>query len=244
MGYFIDLFYVYVFVFCLFTYSYNVNEELPGQTNFNPNSDDQLPYKRASRWNEIKNTLLSLFILIMAPVIAILLTVFVFQSYQVDGPSMETTLHNNDRLIVWKLPRTVSKITSNQYVPNRGDIIIFSEPGLGNFNEPDGSKQLVKRVIALPGERVVVKDGIVTVFNNEHPEGFEPDTTLPYGQETTIPFSSSEREEYVVGDTQLFVCGDNRTNSLDSRSFGPIETHQVVGKLVARIFPLGQAEIF
>ena len=200
--------------------------------------------KHPGRRAEIRNTLLSLFILLMAPVIAIMLTIFVFQSYQVDGPSMETTLHNADRLIVWKLPRTIARITNHQYIPNRGDIIIFSEPGLGNFEEEDGSKQLVKRVIALPGDRVTVKDGIITVYNADHPEGFQPDTTLPYGNEVAIPYSTSEQEEYIIGESQLFVCGDNRTNSLDSRTFGPINSDQVIGKLVARIFPLGQTKIF
>ncbi len=189
------------------------------------------------------NTLASIFILLMAPVIALLLTLFVFQSYQVDGPSMETTLQNDDRLIVWKLPRTWSRITQHQYVPNRGDIIIFSEPGLGNYNEPDGSKQLIKRVVALPGEKVVVKDGVLTVYNAAHPDGFQPDATLPYGANGHIPRTDNDGE-WVVGADQIFVCGDNRPNSMDSRIFGPIDTNQVVGKLVARILPLSKAERF
>lgn len=179
----------------------------------------------------------------MAPVIALMLTLFVFQSYQVDGPSMETTLQNNDRLIVWKLPRTWARITNHQYVPNRGDIIIFSEPGLGNYEEEDGSKQLVKRVIGLPGDKVVVKDGVITVYNTENPNGFQPDATMPYGANDHIPETDGEGT-YTLGANQLFVSGDNRPNSLDSRAFGPINTDQVVGKLVARILPLSNAEIF
>src|SRR5688572_26059349 len=62
-------------------------------------------------------------ILLIAPVVAVVLTAFVFQSYQVDGPSMTTTLYNNDRLIVWKLPKTWARITGNDYIPRRGDVV-------------------------------------------------------------------------------------------------------------------------
>ncbi len=203
-----------------------------------PNGADA-PTKR----RDIKNTIASILILLMAPIIALMLTLFVFQSYQVDGPSMETTLQNNDRLIVWKLPRTWARITNHQYVPNRGDIIIFREPGLGNYEEEDGGKQLVKRVIGLPGDKVVVQDGVITIYNTEHPNGFQPDATMQYGANGHIPETDNDGT-YVISANQLFVCGDNRPNSLDSRIFGPINTDQVVGKLVARILPLSNAEIF
>jgi signal peptidase I len=193
--------------------------------------------------SDLKNTLASILILCMAPIIAVLLTLFVFQSYQVDGPSMESTLHNNDRLIVWKAPRTMARVTGKQYVPNRGDVIIFSEPGLGNYDEPDGSKQLVKRVIGLPGDHIVVKNGSITIYNKANPAGFNPDTTLPYGKEHAMP-TTDDDVDVTLASNELFVCGDNRPNSLDSRMFGPIKTSQVVGKLVMRILPLSQTKIF
>ena len=198
---------------------------------------------RSKKESDFRSTIASVLILCMAPVIAVLLTLFVFQSYQVDGRSMETTLHDNDRLIVWKAPRTLARITGHQYVPNRGDVIIFSEPGLGNYDNPDGSKQLVKRVIGLPGERVVVKDGSITVYNKDFPDGFKPDATLAYGKEHTIPATAEDIDVTLASD-ELFVCGDNRPDSLDSRMFGPIKTNQVVGKLVVRILPLSQTKIF
>lgn len=231
------------------------SDQLGAESSTMPTSDPRVistltqnpiaPYDvdKHSKHSDIKNTIASVFILLMAPIIALMLTLFVFQSYQVDGPSMETTLQNNDRLIVWKLPRTWAKLTNHQYVPNRGDIIIFSEPGLGNYEEEDGSKQLVKRVIGLPGDKVVVKDGVITIYNSEHPDGFQPDATLPYGAGGHIPQTDGEGV-YTLGANQLFVNGDNRPNSLDSRAFGPISTDQVVGKLVARILPLSNAEIF
>ncbi len=215
----------------------NLNVGQPTQ----PASTDTTPEpKKPSR---IGSTLSTIGVLLLAPVIAILLTVFVFQSYQVDGPSMQDTLHNNDRLIVWKLPRTWSRITGNQYVPQRGDVIIFSQSNLSQYGDSSDTKQLVKRVVGVPGDHVVVKDGKITIYNNEHPEGFNPDTTQPYGADAGIT-TTSDNVDVTLKENQLFVCGDNRANSLDSRIFGPITTDQVIGKLVVRILPLSQAKRF
>jgi signal peptidase I len=180
-------------------------------------------------------------VLITAVLVAIGLILFVFQSYQVSGPSMEETLHDQDRLIVWKLPRSWSRLTHHQYIPGRGDVVIFSQSGLSQYGQ-ENTKQLIKRVIALPGERVVVKNNIITVYNKAHPNGFQPDKTLPYGTNITEP--ATQEIDRVIGDDELFVCGDNRTNSLDSRIFGPIKTNQIIGKLAVRVLPLNQAEKF
>lgn len=196
-----------------------------------PNLDDPLPPPRHHR---ILNTFSTIGILLLAPIIAILLTAFVFQSYQVDGPSMQNTLHDNDRLIVWKLPRTWARITHHQYVPKRGDIIILTESGLSNYGDTQDTKQLVKRVIGLPGDHIVIKNGVIVIYNKQYPNGFEPDKVLPYGAD--IP-STNNNLDITIGANELFVCGDNRGDSLDSRIFGPIQTSQVIGKLVARIYP-------
>lgn len=180
-------------------------------------------------------------VIITAIAVALCLILFVFQSYQVSGPSMESTLQDQDRLIVWKLPRSWARITHHQYVPNRGDIVIFTESGLSQYGQED-TKQLIKRVIALPGERVVVHNNVITVYNKEHPQGFQPDKTLPYGTNITEP--AEQEVDTVVGKDELFVCGDNRTNSLDSRFFGPIKTNQIIGKLAVRVLPLNKAEKF
>jgi signal peptidase I len=166
--------------------------------------------------------------------IAIMLNSFVIQSYQVDGQSMENTLQNDDRLIVNKVPRTLSRLTGHQYVPGRGQIIIFNEAGLPGFV---GEKQLIKRVIGLPGEHVVVKDGRITVYNAQHPNGFDPDDAGTY--QTASPVTVGDVNVYLQKD-EIFVCGDNRPNSEDSRYFGPIKTNQVVAKLVLRILPLNK----
>ncbi|MDB5169598.1 MAG: signal peptidase [Candidatus Saccharibacteria bacterium] len=179
-------------------------------------------------------------ILLTALAVAVLMILFVFRSYQVDGPSMQSTLQNADKLIIWKVPRTIARITHHTYIPNRGDVIVFTESGLSAFGQSD-TKQLIKRVVGLPGERVVVASGVVTIFNKAHPTGFQPDKTLPYGK--VIPNTSGD-VDVTLRPGQVFVCGDNRPDSLDSRAFGPIDANQIIGKLVLRVFPLGQAKAF
>ncbi|HUS26822.1 MAG TPA: signal peptidase I [Nevskiaceae bacterium] len=198
------------------------------------------PDARQNNKEGVRTILSTIAVLLIAPAVALVLTLFVFQSYQVDGPSMETTLSNNDRLIVWKMPRTWARITGHHYIPQRGDVIVFVAQNLNEFGQ-EPNKQLIKRVVGLPGEKVAVHDGVLTVYNKTHPEGFRPDATLPYGK--AIPTTNGDNE-WTVGADEVFVCGDNRPNSLDSRSFGPIQTQDIVGKLILRILPLGDAERF
>lgn len=199
------------------------------------------PRRPASNRGEgLKSAFSTLAVLLVAPLIAVFLTVFVFQSYQVDGESMETTLSHNDRLVVWKTPKTWARITGNDYIPKRGDVVVFVEPSLGQFGQDPG-KQLIKRVVGLPGERVVVKNGKLIVYNDERPDGFEPDRVLPYGD---VIKNTPMDDEWSVGKDQIFVVGDNRSNSLDSRTFGPIDADNIVGKLVVRILPLGEIKRF
>lgn len=195
------------------------------------------PKWRPSQRRELFSTLA---IIGAALLVAFLIIMFVFRSYQVDGPSMKNTLQDADKLIIWKVPRTWSDITGHPYIPGRGDVIVFTESGLSQFGQED-KKQLIKRVIGLPGDHVVVKNGVITIYNKDHPKGFDPDKTLPYGK--NIPETSGD-VNYTLGPEQIFVCGDNRPDSLDSRSFGPINADQIVGKLVVRVFPLDNTKVF
>lgn len=187
---------------------------------------------------KLTNILSTIGLVISALAIAFLLNAFVIQSYQVDGQSMETTLQNNDRLLVYKVPRTISRISSHQYIPHRGDIIIFNQSGLPGFI---GEKQLIKRVIGLPGERVVIKDGLIAVYNQSHPNGFNPDTSSGYHIAAKATIGDIDT---TLKSNEIFVCGDNRNNSEDSRYFGPIKSKQIVAKLVFRILPLNSAQSF
>lgn len=196
------------------------------------------PRNKKEGWKSIASTIA---VLLIAPLFALFLITFVFQSYLVDGPSMETTLQDKDRLIVWKVPRTWARITGNSYIPDRGEIVVFTEPELKNFGQKS-NKQLIKRVIALPGERVVIKDGVLTVYNHENPNGFRPDTSFADG--TTVMETTPGEMDITVPEGHVFVAGDNRSNSLDSRAFGPISADNIVGKLTARFLPFSEAKRF
>ena len=207
-----------------------------------PHEETGAPAESAKPVNGWRDLVSTVGVLLVAILVAIGLIAFVFQSYQVDGPSMEATLQNNDRLIVWKAQRTIAKITGHAYVPNRGDIIVFVENGLAAYGQP-GDHQLIKRVIGLPGDRVVVNNNTITIYNSANPNGFQPDKTLPYSKTVNLP-PTLGNIDVTLGKDQLFVCGDNRTESLDSRTFGPINLNDVVGKLVVRLLPLSKAERF
>lgn len=195
------------------------------------------PIKSRRGNSAFKSILTTILILIAAPITAILITSFVFQSYEVFGPSMKNTLHEGDRLIVVKAPHTWARLRGNNFIPKRGDIVVFVKRDLFVTNDSN-NKQLIKRVIALPGERVVAKDGIVTVFNSQHPGGYQPDTEGEW--KDTIQKSNIEGEWTVASD-EVYVCGDNRNNSLDSRTFGPIKQSDIVGVAAFRFLPTDQA---
>ncbi|HEY1064297.1 MAG TPA: signal peptidase I [Candidatus Saccharimonadales bacterium] len=196
-------------------------------------------HKKHSGWREFGAFI---GILGIAALLALFLILFVFRSYAVDGPSMETTLQHQDKLLIWKVPRTIARITGNQYIPNRGDVIIFDESDLGPCGQ-FGKRQLIKRVIALPGERVTIQDGTYVVYNKSNPDGFKPDSELPYNKDGHIPRTSGDTD-VTLTDTQVFVSGDNRPESCDSRNFGPIESDQIIGKLVVRLLPANKIKLF
>lgn len=184
------------------------------------------------------NTLVSTaFLVVIALLIAFFTTSFVVKPFVVDGQSMETTLQNGDRLLVNKLPLTFSHF-GHKYIPNRGDIIVFNQANLPGFSSPN---MLIKRVVGLPGDRVVVKNGSITIYNSTHPDGFNPDTNMGY-KIKAIP--TLGLVDTTLASDQIFVCGDNRDNSEDSRFFGPVNVNQISGKLIFRILPLGKSQHF
>lgn len=185
----------------------------------------------------IKNIIYTVLLFILAPVFALLMIMFVFQSYVVDGSSMTPTLQNGNRVFILKLPKTINNLRGKEYVPTRHEIIVFKKP-----NDPD--TQLIKRVIGLPGDRVVVKDGKITVYNADNPDGFNPDANTDYGPTLA---STVGNVDIVVGDNELFVCGDNRApgGSFDSRSgLGLVPVQNIVGRLWIRYFPLSEFHVY
>lgn len=166
----------------------------------------------------------------------LLINTFVFRSYNVVGPSMESTLYTGDRLLVNRLPVTWAHVKGQAYLPNRGQVIVFENPQV-NVTGGTENKFIVKRVIGLPGERVVLANGTLTVYNDEHPDGFNPDSLTP---DVTATASSGETD-VIVPEGELFVSGDHREESFsyDSRNgMGTVPLYDVIGPAALRIFPL------
>ena len=188
----------------------------------------------------IKDTL-GIFVFISCVLVGtILINAFIFRSFNVVGPSMQTTMYTGDRLIVNRLPVTWAQLQNKPYIPERGQIIVFKNP---RYNVGTGDEYIVKRVIAFPGERVTVTDGVLTVYNSEHPNGFHPDDAN-HG-EPGSPTSGSV--DTTVTDGTLFVAGDHRQGdfSFDSRSgLGLIPYYDVVGPVKLRISPFTSIRVF
>lgn len=182
---------------------------------------------------------LAIFIVCVA-IGTVLINAFVFRSFNVEGPSMESTMYTGDRLIVNRLPVTWANIRGENYVPERGQVIVFENP---RYTIGGENQFIVKRVIAYPGEQVVLKDGKYTVFNAAHPEGFNPDDAN-HGE----PGSPTSGEvDMTVPANELFVSGDHREDnySFDSRNgLGTIPYYDVVGPVGARIFPFDKIRGF
>lgn len=153
---------------------------------------------------------------------------------------MTPTLQNNDRLIIEKVSRTFMHIQGKSYIPARGQVVVLDS----SFITVSGQhEQLIKRVIALPGETITIKDGIVTVKNAEHPQGFNVDAALGLN---LAPTYISQPYEATIPADEVFVMGDNRAEggSHDSRMFGPVHSKDLEGRLWARILPVDKAQVF
>jgi len=177
------------------------------------------------------------FLVVTAVVIAVVVKSFVAQAFYIPSGSMLPQLQINDRVVV-------SKLSYRLHDPHRGDIVVFDAPG---EKVPDASAlpvrvvrgivqsiglaapstdEYIKRVIALPGERVEGHDGRILVDGRR--------LTEPYLPEGVV---TSEFAAVVVPPGDLWVMGDNRTNSADSRVFGPIGESTVVGRAFVRLWP-------
>jgi signal peptidase I len=202
-----------------------------------PSSTPIIGQPRPSHRREIKNIIFTGLLFIFAPLLALVMIVFVFQSYVVDGSSMEPTLQNGNRLFILKLPKTIDSLKNKVYIPSRHEVIVFKKPS-------DPSTQLIKRVIGLPGDHVVVNDSHITIYNKANPNGFDPDAGTAYGK-TLAPTDGNV--DITVGSDELFVCGDNRSpgGSLDSRTgLGLVPVDNIIGRLWVRYFPLSEFRAF
>lgn len=197
-----------------------------------------------TRHPRLKDAISFIGFIVLVLVGTVLINTFVFRSFSVLGHSMDNTLADGQRLIVNRLPITGAQLANKQYIPERGQIIVFKNPRY-TIGSPD--EYIVKRVIAFPGERVTVSNGVLTVYNATYPTGFHPDDQ--YRKDGVGPQSptSGDGLDVTVPDGTIFVAGDNRidNNSYDSRTgLGTIPTFDIVGPVSLRVFPFTQIRSF
>ena len=172
--------------------------------------------------NRTRSTLEWVVVIAAAIVIALVLRTFVIQTFYIPSDSMVPTLQQHDRVVV-------NKLSYHMHDVHRGDIVVFTTPKGVNPQ----FKDLVKRVVGLPGEAVQGKGGHVFINGKQLPE-----TYLPHGTYT------SDFGPTVVPANSYWVMGDNRGDSEDSRVFHAIPGKTIVGRVFVRIWPLNRIGIF
>jgi signal peptidase I, bacterial type len=160
-------------------------------------------------------------------IVVALFLAFIFHSYvlaraNVDGPSMQPTLHNNDVIFLEKLSVETNNI-------KRGEIIVFD-------SKNENHDYYIKRVVGVAGDQVEIKDGKVYVNGNQIVEN--------YLSEDTITEPITPKTTYKVPEGEVFVLGDNRGNSTDSRMLGCINIKDIKGHAILRAYPFNQIRTF
>ena len=163
--------------------------------------------------------------LVLTLIIFVVIQTFVAQPYKVQQQSMEITLEPDQYVLV-------DKLTPRFDTYKRGDIVVFSPP-------PDWSREdetpFIKRVIGLGGDTVEIRDGDVFINGTRLAESYTYGQPAEPAQPTTV---SGDENRWVVPADELFLMGDHRSNSADSRTFGPVEVDQIIGRAWLRYWPL------
>lgn len=157
-------------------------------------------------------------VLVMAVLLYVGLNMFI-PRYEVEGQSMEPSFHTAERVVV-------SRINYLFEAPQRGDIVVFRHTS---------GKNLIKRLIGLPGETISMEQGQVYVNGVALNE--------PYVAELCSAYACNNKL-WTLGEDEYFVLGDNRNHSLDSHNFGPIHRDQIIGKVLARYWPPDELRVF
>lgn len=164
---------------------------------------------------------------VLAVSLAIIIPVrwFLIQPFYVQGASMEPNFFDHEYLIIDELSYRLDD-------PRRGDVVVFHYP-----NDP--KQFFIKRVIGLPSETVEISDGKVRIYNEAHPNGILLDETAYLDQDFT-----AATQTITLKAGQYYLLGDNRSSSLDSRFFGPVDRSHIVGRVWVRGYPIDRWKHF
>ena len=151
-------------------------------------------------------------------VLFLILRYLLLQPFLIDGSSMEPNFHDKEYLLIEKASYHIT-------APKRGDVVIFRPPNnLESF--------YIKRIVGIPEDRVIIKDGRITILNSKHPNGaIMIESYLPKEQKT------EKNLDILLNQGQFFVLGDNRNNSSDSREFGPVPRDNISGRAFFVVVP-------
>ena len=187
-----------------------------------PESEEKTPPKKSAA----KELLEWVQAIVIAVVLAVVIRNFVFTVVRVDGQSMEPTYQHSDRLIVWRLG----------YEPKNGDIVVFNPPGKSDY--------WIKRIIATEGQHVEINyDENAVYIDGEKLD--EPYLGEPMYEKVFIKTDGTPMEtEFDIPEDCVFVLGDNRNNSSDSRAIGYFSKDHVIGKVKLRFWPFNKIETY
>ncbi|MEZ5125711.1 MAG: signal peptidase I [Thermoleophilia bacterium] len=192
-----------------------------------PDADTRSTEKQSRPRSHTRTLLEYVVLALIAFAVALLVQAFLIKPYRIPSESMQNTLLIGDRVLV-------DRISWRFTEPERGDIVVF--------HPPEGGPVLIKRIVGMPGDKLATRDGKLLVNGQPLDEPYVRTTSA--GPEPTDPFLNglawSLEVPYVVPDGEYYMMGDNRTNSADSRRFGPVARDQLVGKAVARYWPIGR----
>ena len=170
------------------------------------------------RTGPLRNAVEWILIIGVALLVAVVIKQFLVQAFYIPSESMKSSLNVGDRVLV-------NKLSYHMHDVHRGDIVVFKRPP-AESGEP-AIKDLIKRVIGLPGDTIEERDGVVYINDHQLNEPY-----LAKGMVTT----NLPRQQIAPG--KYFVMGDNRTNSKDARVFGAIPRDLIVGRAFVRVWPL------
>ncbi len=142
---------------------------------------------------------------------------------------MEPNFKNSEYLII-------DEISYRFNLPQRGDVVVFEYPR-------NPQEYFIKRVVALPGEKIEFRSGDIYIYNDLYEEGIKlEESYLPNGTET---YHGNDKDRTInLSESEYYVLGDNRNSSRDSRTFGPVSEEEIIGRVLFRGWPIEKIQFF